>query len=210
MMRTSASEHGRAGVQPGRRAVAEVGQPGNPHLAGDLRARQPQIADLMARQALELGLELSPALPDHEAQRRNGVRGGRNGDHVLARQLDLVARLDRQQCAGQPAAVHPAQQPQHARRSARRPPRADRSSAAPSSSSAAAPRRPASAIRWSRCVCETNQVGVPMNDHGCAPRSKPIFSSGIAPVGLHRRAGIALDREVFVDERFDGAVVDHG
>ena len=29
------------------------------------------------------------------------------------------------------------------------------------------------------CVCETNQSGVPMNDQGCAPRSKPIFSSGI-------------------------------
>ena len=28
-------------------------------------------------------------------------------------------------------------------------------------------------------VCETIQVGVPMNDQGCAPRSKPIRNSGI-------------------------------
>ena len=31
---------------------------------------------------------------------------------------------------------------------------------------------------WSRCVCDTNQLGVAMNDQGWAPRSKPIFSSG--------------------------------
>ncbi len=52
------------------------------------------------------------------------------------------------------------------------------------------------------CVCETNQVGVPMNDHGWAARSKPIFNSGYAPVRLHRGAGVTLDRYVFVRELF--------
>ena len=31
---------------------------------------------------------------------------------------------------------------------------------------------------WSRWACETNQVGVLMNDQGWAPRSNPSFSSG--------------------------------
>ena len=29
------------------------------------------------------------------------------------------------------------------------------------------------------CVCDTNHVGVPMNDHGCPPKSKPMFISGM-------------------------------
>ena len=32
---------------------------------------------------------------------------------------------------------------------------------------------------WSRWVCETNQLGVAMNDQGWTPRSKPSFISGI-------------------------------
>ena len=110
---------------------------------------------------------------------------------------------------GSRPAVHPAQQPQHAAPSARRRPRAGRSSAAPSSSSAAGATYTGRAIRWSMWVCETNQVGVPMNDHGCAPRSKPSFNSGNPPIRLHRRPRVALDREVLVDERLDGQVVDH-
>ena len=36
-----------------------------------------------------------------------------------------------------------------------------------------------SAATWSKCVCDTSQVGVPIKSHGCAPRSNPILSSGM-------------------------------
>ncbi len=35
------------------------------------------------------------------------------------------------------------------------------------------------AATWSRCVCDKNQVAVPMKSQGWAPRSKPIFNSGM-------------------------------
>ena len=35
------------------------------------------------------------------------------------------------------------------------------------------------ATTWSMCVCETNQVGVAIKAQGCAPKSKPTFSSGM-------------------------------
>ena len=59
------------------------------------------------------------------------------------------------------------------------------------------------------CACETNQVGVPHERPRLGAEVETELQFGDAPVGLHRRARVALDRQVFVGERFDGKIVYH-
>ena len=92
--------HSRTAVEALRRTVAQIGDQGRPHLVGHIDAGEPQVADLVARQAVVFMLQLSATFPDDVADARQRVGRARDGDHVLARQFDLVARPSGQQRAG--------------------------------------------------------------------------------------------------------------
>ena len=81
------------GVQSLRGGVAEIRDLRDADLGRDLDARQPQVADLLDRQARVLGLELLAPLPHEEADRRDRVLRREDRDDQLARQLDLLPRL---------------------------------------------------------------------------------------------------------------------
>ena len=139
-------EDGRVGVEAGRAGVAGVGRAAAcALLARHLDAGQPQVADLVAGQAVVLRPSACCAAPRRRSRRDGIVCVVANArDDVLARQLDLVAR-PRRRCSSHVC------RPRSSRcmimssvlDSPRPRARADRSSAAPSSSSAAGRRRPA-------------------------------------------------------------------
>ena len=68
-------------------------------------ARQTEVADFLAGQAVVLLLKLVAPVPDDVAERRNGMRRRESGDYQLARELDLVARFEPVELADHAAAV---------------------------------------------------------------------------------------------------------
>src|SRR5688572_907833 len=77
-------------VEAFRRAVAQVRHKWQSNLICHFRSGQAEVADLLPRQSRILRLELLATLPNDKAQRWNGMLRGRDGDNVLARQLDFV------------------------------------------------------------------------------------------------------------------------
>ena len=73
--------------------------------AGQILARQPQVADLFSREVVILGLELLPTLPDQVSERGDRVSGRDRLDDQLSREFDLVARLEPDEIGRHPAPI---------------------------------------------------------------------------------------------------------
>ncbi len=200
--------HDRRVIESGRRAVAQVRYQRSPFFPRHLDAREPQVANLVARSAGELILQFALPLPHHVTQRRHGVMRGRGRHHQLARQLDLVAVPHRNQRARHPPAIdatHHPQEPRHAldrvlgqidgrRLHLHQPPPRDVDG------------------QGGHVV----QVRVRNEEHARAhevPRLGAQVEAELqlrdSPVRLHRGAGVALNRELLVNELKDGNVFDH-